>query len=28
LVRLSEIPPFCVLVCLSTFCVGGECCAA
>ena len=28
LVRLSEIPPFCGFVCLSTFCVGGECCAA
>lgn len=30
LVRLSEIPPFCGLVYLSTFflCVGGECCAA
>lgn len=28
LVRLSEIPPFCGLVHLSTFCVGGECCAA
>lgn len=27
-VRLSEIPPFCGFVCLSTFCVGGECCAA
>lgn len=28
LVRLSEIPPFCGFVCLSTFCVGGECGAA
>ena len=28
LVRLSEIPPLCGLVYLSTFCVGGECCAA
>lgn len=28
LVRLSEIPPFCGFICLSTFCVGGECCAA
>jgi len=28
LVRLSEIPLFCGFVCLSTFCVGGECCAA
>lgn len=28
LVRLSEIPPFCGLVYLSTFCVGGECGAA
>ena len=28
LVRLSEIPTFCGFVCLSTFCVGGECCAA
>lgn len=28
LVRPSEIPPFCGFVCLSTFCVGGECCAA
>jgi len=28
LVRLSEIPPLCGFVCLSTFCVGGECCAA
>lgn len=28
LVRLSEIPPCCGLVYLSTFCVGGECGAA
>lgn len=28
LVRPSEIPPFCGFIVLSTFCVGGECCAA
>lgn len=28
LVRLSEIPPFCCFIVLSTFCVGGECGAA
>ena len=28
LVRLSEIPPLCCFIVLSTFCVGGECGAA